>query len=109
MNAILYSRGVADWLDELDALSASAEHHRLLLENDHVRVVESVIPPGETSAVHTHRWPNVQHVVSGSRLVKRDPHGAVLSEGEPLEDSATLRSDPVPPQRSRTSAPRSCA
>jgi len=95
MKAIHYSRAVADWPDELDALSASAEHHRLLFENDSVRVVESVVPPGETTAVHTHRWPNVQYVVSGSKLVRRDADGVVTSE--PLEDSATRWSEPIPP------------
>ncbi len=97
MKAIDYSRAVADWPDELDALSASAEHHRLLLENDSVRVVESIIPPGETTAVHTHRWPNVQFVVRGSLLVRRDADGVVTLEGEALEDSATRWSEPIPP------------
>jgi len=97
MKAIHYSRAMDDWPDELDALSASADHHRLLLENDTVRVLESLIPPGETTAVHTHRWPNVQFVVRGSRLVRRDADGVVTSDGERLEDSSTRWSDPIPP------------
>jgi hypothetical protein len=99
MKAIHYSRAVAeqDWPNELDALSASAEHHRLLLENDSVRVLESVIPPGETTAVHTHRWPNAQYVVRGSRLVRRDADGVVTSDAELLEDSAARWSGPIPP------------
>jgi quercetin dioxygenase-like cupin family protein len=97
MKAIHYSRAMDEWPDELDALSASGEHHRLLLENDSVRVLESFIPPGETTAVHTHRWPNVQFVVRGSRLVRRDADGEVTSDGELLEDSTTRWSDPIPP------------
>ena len=89
------------WPDELDALLASAAHHRLLLENDHARVLESVIPPGETTGIHTHRWPNVQHVVQGSDIVRRDADGTVMLDtraaGEPLEDSMTLWSAPIPP------------
>ena len=86
-----------DWPDELDALSASADHHRLLLENDSVRVVESIIPPAETTAVHTHRWPNVQYVVRGTSIVRRDADGAVTADGVQLEDASTLWSDPIPP------------
>jgi len=97
VRAIHYSRAVEDWPDELDALSASAEHHRLLLENDSVRVLESFIPPGETTAVHTHRWPNVQYVVRGTRIVRRNADGAVTSDGELLEESATRWSEPIPP------------
>ena len=89
------------WPDELDALSASAEHHRLLLENAHARVLESLIPPGETTAIHTHPWPSVQHVVQGSDIVRRDADGGVMLDtraaGEPLEDSMTLWSAPMPP------------
>jgi len=89
------------WPDELDALIASAAHHRLLLENDHARVLESVIPPGETTAMHTHPWPSVQYVVNGSDIVRRDSDGAVmlntLATGQPLRDSMTLWSAPIPP------------
>ena len=46
--------------------------HHLLLENEHVRVLETLVPAGETTAIHTHRWPNVQYVVSGADFVRRD-------------------------------------
>ena len=106
VKAIHYSRAVADrdWPDELDALVASAEHHRLLLENERARVLETVIPPGETTEVHTHRWPNVQYVVRGSHLIKRDPHGAVRSESG-VEDAETLWSGPIPPHTVENAGP----
>jgi hypothetical protein len=62
----------------LDALTAAPEQHRLLLENAHVRVLETKIPPGVTTPVHTHRWPAAHHVVSWSQFVRRDPSGTVL-------------------------------
>jgi hypothetical protein len=72
-----------------------------LLENARARVLESVIPPGETTAIHTHPWPSVQHVVQGSDIVRRDADGGVMldtrADGEPLEDSMTLWSAPMPP------------
>src|SRR5271157_2510061 len=60
------------WLAELDALSAAAAHHKLLMENDHVRVLETFIPAGEQTAVHTHRWPAVQYVQAWSDFLRYD-------------------------------------
>ena len=89
------------WSDELDALVAAPAHHTLLLENERVRVLETRIPAGETTAVHTHRWPNVQYVVSSPDFIRRDGEGAVLLDtrlSRPTAQSpATLWSEPLPP------------
>ncbi len=68
----------ATWPPELDALVAAARHHRLILENDRVRVLETRIPPGETTELHTHAWSGVQVVKSWSDFVRTDGDGAVL-------------------------------
>ena len=47
------------WPPELDALIAAPKHHTLILENDRMRLLDTVIPVGETVPVHTHRWPGV--------------------------------------------------
>ena len=90
-----------DWPEELDALVAAPAHHTLLLENERVRVLETRIPGGATTAVHTHRWPNVQYVLSSPDFVRRDGEGAVLldtrmAESRP-EPPVTLWSEPLPP------------
>jgi hypothetical protein len=59
-----------DWPDELDALVAAPAHHLLLLENERVRVLETRIPAGETTAVHTHRWPSVQYVADSPDFIR---------------------------------------
>ena len=46
-----------EYPDSLDAMVAAPESHRVLLENDDVRVLETTIHPGETIPLHTHRWP----------------------------------------------------
>ena len=93
--------GQWEWPDELDAILAASDHHRLLLENEHVRVLETVIPAGETTAVHTHRWPNVQYVVSGADFVRRDGGGKVTLDTRagsgPPQPSTVLWSGPMPP------------
>ena len=63
---------------DLDGVAAAPEHHRVLFENDRVRVVETSIPVGDITALHTHLAPAAQYVVSGSHFVRRDPSGQVL-------------------------------
>jgi hypothetical protein len=89
------------WPDGLDALVAAPDHHELLFENERVRVLRTRIPAGETTAIHTHRWPNVQYVVGSSDFVRRDGEGEVAFDTRdadgPPEPAAALWSDPIPP------------
>jgi mannose-6-phosphate isomerase-like protein (cupin superfamily) len=90
-----------NWPDSLDALVAAADFHTLLFANDDVRVLETRIGPGETTPVHTHRWPGVLYVVSGSEFVRRNGNGDVLvdsrADGSVLEPGAATWSPPLPP------------
>jgi hypothetical protein len=93
--------GQWEWPDKLDALVAAPHHHRLLLENEHVRVLETAIPAGERTTVHTHRWPNVEYIVSAAEFVRRDGGGKVTLDtragtGSP-KPSTVQWSDPLPP------------
>jgi predicted metal-dependent enzyme (double-stranded beta helix superfamily) len=56
------------WADELDALIAAPDSHRLLFENDRVRVLEVVIAAGAREPEHTHRWPSVMIVDEPARI-----------------------------------------
>ena len=89
------------WPDELDALSAAPENHRLLLENERVRVLQTHIPVGATTPVHTHRWPSIEYVQSGSHLVRRSEDGKVeldtRAAGAPLRASEVTWAEPFPP------------
>ena len=89
------------WPDSLDALVAAAESHRCLFENDIVRVLETKIAPGETTQVHTHRWPGVLYILSLGDFVRRDGNGKVLVDtrngGTPLAPGSAIWSDALPP------------
>jgi len=63
------------WDAQLDALIAAPESHRLLLENEHVRVLEITIAPGQREPEHTHRWPSVMIVDQPARI-RYYEHGA---------------------------------
>jgi len=49
----------ADWDPRLDALVAAPQHHRILYEDETVRVLSVGIEPGVQEPVHHHRWPSV--------------------------------------------------
>ena len=66
------------WPPELDAMTAAPAYHDLHSENEHVRVLEAYVGPGETVPVHTHCWPGVLYILGVSDFVRRDPEGKVL-------------------------------
>ena len=87
-----------NWPPELDALVAAPAHHRLLLENDRVRVLDTEIGPGDRTPLHTHRWPAVLYVLSWSDFVRRDADGVVLVDTRGREPvSGALWSPPLGP------------
>ena len=65
------------WPDSLDALVAAPKHHKLLMEDDRVRVIHTRVLPGETVPLHTHRWPSVLILLGWSDCVRRDENGVV--------------------------------
>ena len=89
------------WEDSLDALAAAPESHRSLFENDTVRVLEARIAPGETTQVHTYRWPGILYILSVGDFVRRDGDGTVLvdtREGGALPQPGTaIWSGSLPP------------
>jgi mannose-6-phosphate isomerase-like protein (cupin superfamily) len=57
---------------------AAPDHHRVIFENEAVRVLETTIRAGDTTPLHTHLAPTALYVVSGSHFVRRDEHGATM-------------------------------
>jgi len=47
------------WDPQLDAVVAAPKHHRVLFENERVRVLEVILEPNDEEPVHHHRWPSV--------------------------------------------------
>jgi hypothetical protein len=47
------------WDPELDAVIAAPANHKVLFENDRLRVLEVILEPEEEEPVHHHRWPSV--------------------------------------------------
>jgi hypothetical protein len=89
------------WPDSLDALVAAPDHHKLLFENERVRVLEVRIPAGAFVPVHTHRWPSAIYVAAQSDFIRRDGEGKVLFDsrtvGPPPETPVVQWTGPLPP------------
>ena len=89
------------WPEELDAMIVSANHHTILLENEYVRVLNVHIPAGETTAVHTHKWPAVNHILSMADYIRYDGQGNVIADTRnntsPLKTPVTVWSESLPP------------
>lgn len=88
------------WPANLDALIAAPENHKLLFENDAVRVLETCIEPGCVTPLHTHCWPAALYIVSVSDFVRRDESGAILFESRNTTQSASgaaVWTPPLPP------------
>jgi hypothetical protein len=69
--------------DALDATVAAPQNHKVVLENEHVRVLEVTVQPGEREPVHGHKWPSVMYVMAEDLIRDYD------SEGKLVYDSRT--------------------
>jgi predicted metal-dependent enzyme (double-stranded beta helix superfamily) len=47
------------WDPALDAAIAAPANHKVVFENDRLRVLEVILEPGEEEPLHHHRWPSV--------------------------------------------------
>ena len=57
---------------------AAPGYHKLMMENERVRVLDTLIRPGETTPVHTHPDPSVFYIFCWSDFVRYDDQGQVL-------------------------------
>lgn len=62
--------GSGEWPDALDAVAAAPAHHKVIFENEHVRVLDAQIRPGETTPVHVHRWASVVYTLQTGDFVR---------------------------------------
>ena len=78
------------WPAELDGPMAAPEQHRVIFENDRVRVLETTIRVGEIAPLHTHRAPTVMYVISGSHFIRRDETGATMLDTRSIVPPFTM-------------------
>jgi hypothetical protein len=47
------------WDPALDAVVAPPKHHKVIFENECLRVLEVTLEPNDEEPIHHHRWPSV--------------------------------------------------
>lgn len=100
--SLLYKTGdPADWPKEQDAVVSAKKNHKILLENDEVRVLEVTVLPGETEAIHHHQWPSVLYITQAGDFIDRDGAGNIIFDTrklpEPLKFPLTMYKEPEAP------------
>jgi len=88
------------WTGELDAVIAAPRYHRILFENEAVRVLDTRVAPGQTVPLHTHACPSSNYLVSFSDFVRRDAAGQVPLDSRTItrpSDGASFWSDAMSP------------
>jgi hypothetical protein len=89
-----------EWPPHLEALVAAPANHRVLLEDDAVRVLEVTVAPGERENLHYHRLPSIMVVLARPNYRNFDANGDEIppSGGTPA-DPRLPRALRLPPQR----------
>jgi hypothetical protein len=87
-----------EWPPHLDALAAAPANHRLLFEDEALRVLEVTVAPGERENLHHHRWPSLMVVLARPNYRNFDADGNEIppSGGTSTELPRALR---LPPQK----------
>ena len=78
------------WPKSTDAVAAAPGNHRVLLENDQVRVLDVVVPPHTKEPVHAHCSPSVLYIMEASAFIDHDANGKVLLDTRALETPLTF-------------------
>ena len=79
------------WPAAQDAVQAAPQNHRVIFENDKVRVLDVTVAPHTREPVHAHCWASVLYITEAGAYVDYGP------EGEVLFDSRTLATPPELP------------
>jgi hypothetical protein len=77
------------WAD-VDALKAAPGNHKIIFENEHVRVLEVTIPPHTKEPVHAHCWPSTLYIQQAGDSIDRDPNGNILFDSRQLKVKPTF-------------------
>ena len=86
---------------DFDAVFAAPGSHRVLMEDDKVRVLRVEVAPGATEPVHDHRWPSVMYFEQPQpityieyKLVNGRPVETQRFDAPALKTTQTVRGEP---------------
>jgi hypothetical protein len=73
------------WPANLDAVKAAPENHKVIFENEHVRVLEVTIAPHSKEPIHAHCWPSTLYIQQAGDAIDRDANGKILFDSRQLK------------------------
>jgi len=95
------NESIQTWSDSLDSVVAAPEHHRVIFENERVRVLDTRIKPGEKVPVHAHAWSSVTYFLTVGDFIRYDADGSIGLDsrtiGFDIEPGAVMWLPPLPP------------
>lgn len=60
------------WPDNLDAVIAAPENHKIIYEDINVRILQVICPPGKEEPVHTHRHKSTMWFTQSAHFIYYD-------------------------------------
>ena len=84
------SKETCPWPANLDAVKAAPENHKVIFENEHVRVLEVTIAPHSKEPIHAHCWPSTLYIQQGGDIIDRDANGTILFDSRQLKVKRTV-------------------
>ncbi len=72
------------WPANLDAVKAAPKNHKVIFENEHVRVLEVTIAPHSKEPIHVHCWPSTLYIQQTGDIIDRDAKGKILFDSRQL-------------------------
>ena len=86
------------WTPNDDALAAAPQNHKLLFENDDVRVLEVTVPPGVREPLHAHPYPSVLYYILAAHMKEYSPGAPAVDRGH-KDDGAVIFLPVGPPHQ----------
>jgi hypothetical protein len=71
------------WPDSMDAVSAAPKNHKVLYEDERVRILEVTVELGEKENLHDHRWPSILIIDSPAKKKEYTSDGQIISTDKP--------------------------
>jgi len=79
------SKETCPWPANLDAVKAAPGNHKVIFENEHVRVLEVTIAPHSKEPIHAHCWPSTLYIQQAGDIIDRDANGKILFDSRQLK------------------------
>jgi hypothetical protein len=84
---LLYKTGNPnDWPKSQDAVVSAPDNHKILMENESVRVLEVTLAPMLLEPLH-HQWPSVLYIMEAGDFIDRDGDGNIIMDTRQLPTS----------------------